>query len=327
MLDTPHPGRVQLVTTRSSPYTRTGIPPTGSGTAGTLSPVAAEVPAGLPGLDAISARARGENFRVASFVLPAESRAGLMDIYRYARFVDELGDAYPGDRMKALEWVEGELRRGLSGAEVNAAVAGAAGLARRGAIGADPLFDLIEANRLDQMVTWYETFDQLVGYCKLSANPVGRSVLELFGLSTPERVQWSDLICTGLQLAEHWQDVAEDAKSGRVYLPLEDLRSFGVTTSELTGGNPATPAFQAMMAFQVRRAREFLDGGAPLIASVHGRIRVAISGFWAGGLAALDALEREEFDPLSRPANRSPFRVGWHVARALVAPRLIGSRG
>jgi squalene synthase HpnC len=249
-----------------------------------------------------------------------------MDVYRYARFVDEIGDSFAGDRLDALDWLESELRRGLSGdANLNPAVAGAADLARQGMIQADPLFRLIEANRMDQLVHRYETFEQLVGYCELSANPVGRLVLELFGLSTRPRVQWSDFICTGLQLAEHLQDVAEDAESGRVYLPMEDLRAFGVAPSELAGGGPASAAFQAMMAFEATRARTFLDRGAPLIASVGGRARVAIAGFWAGGHAALDALEREEFDPLSHRARPSRSRVGWHLARALVAPRRIGS--
>ena len=326
MLDTSLPGRVQLVTTRSLHYTRPGIPPTGTKTAGILPATAWQVPAGLPGVDAISARAGSENFRVASLLLPARTRGALMDVYRYARFVDELGDSFDGDRLDALDWLEGELARGISGdADLNPAVAGAAELARRGMITADPLFGLIEANRMDQRVHRYESFEQLVGYCELSANPVGRLVLEVFGLSTPPRVQWSDFICTGLQLAEHLQDVAEDAESARVYLPLEDLRAFGVQVSELTAGGPASAAFQAMMAFQVARARSFLDRGAPLVASVPGRVRVAIAGFWAGGHAALDALEREEFDPLSHRARPSRSRVGWHLGRSLIAPRKIGS--
>ena len=326
MLDTPLPGRVQLVTTRSLHYTRPGAPPTGTRTAGILPADAPQLPAGLPGIDAISARAGGENFRVASFVLPARTRAALMDVYRYARFVDEIGDSFEGDRLEALDWLEGELSRGLSGdAHLNPAVAGAADLARQGMIEADPLFRLIEANRMDQLVQRYETFEQLVGYCELSANPVGRLVLELFGLSTPPRVQWADFICTGLQLAEHLQDVAEDAESGRVYLPMEDLRAFGVAPSELGGGRSASAALRALLAFEATRAQAFLDRGAPLIASVGGRARVAIAGFWAGGHAALDALEREEFDPLSHRARTSRSRVGWHLARALVAPRRIGS--
>ncbi|HEX4863935.1 MAG TPA: squalene synthase HpnC [Acidimicrobiales bacterium] len=314
------------MTTRSLPYTHTGIPPTGPETAGILPAAAPQTPAGLPGIDAISARARGENFRVASALLPARTRAALMDVYRYARFVDELGDSFDGDRLAALDWLETELWRGLTGGEdLDPAVAGAARLAQLGKITAEPLFRLIEANRLDQQVQRYETFDQLVGYCEFSANPVGRLVLELFELSTPERIDWSDLICTGLQLAEHLQDVAEDAGSGRVYLPNEDLRAFGVEPSELIGGRPASPSLQAMMAFEAGRARGYLDGGAPLIPSVRGRARVAIAGYWAGGHAALDAIERAEFDPLSRPARRSASRVGWHLGRALVAPRRIGS--
>jgi squalene synthase HpnC len=270
-------------------------------------------------MDAVTARARTENFRVASVLLPRQSRSELMDLYRFARFVDEVGDSYPGDRTSALEWLESELRRGLDGVTAtHPAVAGVAGLARRKIITAAPLFDLIQANRVDQEVHRYETLDDLLSYCELSANPVGLMVLQLFGVSTPERIAWSNSICTGLQLVEHWQDVAEDARCGRMYLPAEDLRSFGVDPTELRGRRGVSPAYQAMMAFETRRARDFLDAGRPLIQSINGRLRIAIAGFWAGGHAALDALERAEFDPSSYRTHRSPMRVGWHLCRALM---------
>ena len=295
------------MTTRSLPYTHTGDPPTG-----------------LPAESAVESRAGKENFPVASRLLPRDTRAALMKLYRYARFVDEIGDSYAGDRLAALEWVDSELRRALSGAaDVHPLVAGAAGLARSERIAADPLFDLVQANRQDQTIHRYSTFDELLGYCEMSANPVGRLVLQLFGVLTPERARFSDYICTGLQLVEHWQDVAEDARVGRVYLPVEDLRQFGVQVSELSLGGPGSPALRSAMEFEAKRARELLDRGAPLIGSLKGRLRFAVAGFWAGGHAALDGLQARGF-ALNAESRPAPRRMAWHMASALAGANRIG---
>lgn len=319
MLDTRSRGRVQLVTTRSLPYTRPGDPPTGSRTAGFLWDEGSTAPAGLPSVDSITARARTENFRVASRLLPRDVRDPLMDVYRYARFVDEIGDNYGGDRLAALDWVEFELRHAAAGAAGAHPIMAAAGkLVRDGRVSVSLLLDLIEANRQDQTVRQYECFEDLLGYCELSANPVGRLVLELFGVATEDRERWSDAICTGLQLVEHWQDVGEDARAGRVYVPSADLRTFGVETSELLRTGPASRALRALMAFECGRVRDFLDRGAPLIASLGGRLKLAVAGFWAGGLAAVDALEAQRFDPLPRHASPKVARVMWHIGRILV---------
>jgi squalene synthase HpnC len=318
MLDTPSRGRVQLVTTRSLPYTRPGEPPTGSKTAGFLWDEASTAPAGLPSVDSITARARTENFRVASRLLPREVRDALMDVYRYARFVDEIGDSYEGDRLAALDWAECELRHGVTGsAGGHSIMAGAGKLVRDGRVSIDLLLDLLDANRRDQTVREYESFEDLLSYCELSANPVGRLVLQLFGVATDDRELWSDGICTGLQLVEHWQDVGEDARAGRTYLPSEDLRRFGVETSELVGTGPASPALRALVAFECGRARDFLDSGAPLIASLGGRLKLAVAGFWAGGHAAVDALEARRFDPFTRSAGPKVARVVLHIGRIL----------
>src|SRR5215469_12172405 len=189
----------------------------------------------------LAARARSENFTVASRLLPAHIRRHLLAFYAYARLVDEVGDSYQGDRLAVLNQLEAQLRAALdrgSATDVWPAVAAAAGSVVE--LGRDPapLFDLIAANRQDQTVTSYRSFADLCDYCQLSANPVGRLVLAAFGAGSPERIapeqiEWSDSICTGLQLAEHWQDVAEDAAAGRVYLPEEDLQRFGVDRREL----------------------------------------------------------------------------------------------
>ena len=130
------------------------------------------------------------------------------------------------------------------------------------AIPAQPFLDLIQANRQDQVVTRYQTFDELLAYCRLSANPVGRIVLCVFGAATPPRERLSDLVCTALQLAEHWQDVAEDLRAGRVYLPGEDLARHGVTEADLAAPS-ASPQVRALIEFEVRRAAGLLDEGAP----------------------------------------------------------------
>ncbi len=264
------------------------------------------------------ARASRENFRVASRILPRATREHLLAFYGYARLVDQVGDDYAGDRLAALDWIEAETRRALAGsgpAEGHALIARA--VASVTALGTDPapLFALIAANRQDQVISSYRTVTDLMAYCELSANPVGRLVLAAFGSSSPERVRWSDAICTGLQLVEHWQDIAEDAAAGRVYLPLEDLDRFGVAPADLTAAPPAGPGLRALVAFEVVRARHLLDKGAPLIRSLDGRLRWAVAGFWAGGHAALDAIAARRFDPLSGTPRPAPARV----ARRLVA--------
>jgi squalene synthase HpnC len=281
-------------------------------------------------------RATGENFPVASALLPASLRSDLMALYGWARLVDQLGDDYAGDRMAALDEVEDQLRAALgsrrpaSGAEIHRLVARMAETTRRLALPTEPLFDLVQANRQDQTVSRYETFDELVDYCRLSANPVGRTVLSIFGFATPERLAWSDRVCTGLQLVEHWQDVAEDAIVGRVYVPQLDMRRFGVTVEQLLPppadyidrrrpGAPGGASFEsrALMAFQAARARQWLDDGTPLVASLRGRLRVAVAGFIAGGHAALDALARLDFDIYAEPSRPAPGRFLAHMATLL----------
>jgi squalene synthase HpnC len=246
--------------------------------------------------DEIFAKAARENFPVALFVLPRGVRTRLTDIYGYARLVDDAGDLAEGNREALLDWIEADLDRGE-----HPLVARVRDLPR------GPLLRLIEANRQDQRVSRYEAFEDLVAYCNLSANPVGELVLHVFGAATPERVRWSDSICTALQLAEHWQDVGEDRRAGRIYLPLEDLRRFGVS-EELEPSEP----FRLLMAFEVERAREVLREGLPLVRSLRGRQRLAVAAFAGGGLAALDAVEGSGYDVLERsPRAGKLARLRW----------------
>jgi squalene synthase HpnC len=165
---------------------------------------------------------------------------------------------------------------------------------------------LIEANRRDQVTTRYQTYQDLLSYCELSANPVGHLVLHVFGAATPHRVGLSDAICTGLQLTEHWQDVAEDLARGRVYIPQEDMRRFGCSDADLSAPR-ASRSLRRLVAFESGRARELLRQGAPLVPEMRGRARIAVAGFVAGGHAALDAIERADHDVLA--ARPTPSRA------------------
>jgi squalene synthase HpnC len=222
-------------------------------------------------------RASTENFSVASLILGRANRDHLLAIYGFARLVDELGDEVGGDRLAHLDELERDLDRIYGGGTPEHAVMRrlaptvlVLGLPR------EPFARLIEANRRDQRQSTYDTYEDLLEYCNFSANPVGELVLHVFGVATPERIALSNDVCTALQLVEHWQDVAEDASRGRVYLPAEDIARF--------------PDRNELLAFEIDRARGLLDRGAPLVGGLRGRARIAVAGYVGGGRAALDAL-------------------------------------
>jgi squalene synthase HpnC len=280
------------------------------------------VPA-APGAEEVMARAETENFPVASRVLPRRSREHLLAVYGFARLVDELGDTAPGDRLAALDWLELELTRAYDGEAVHPLMRRLTATVQACALPRGPFERLIEANRVDQRVARYETWEQLRGYCALSANPVGEIVLGVFGAATPAHVALSDAICTALQLAEHCQDVAEDYAAGRVYLPAEDLASFGCDPDKVGFGEPAQQgpdraALRDVLAFEVERARRLLDQGAPLIGRLRGRERLAVAAFSAGGRSALGAIEHAGYDVLAgAPRASKPRRLAALVATLL----------
>ena len=176
------------------------------------------------GEEALRTRENAENFPVALRFLPRRHRDHLHAIYGYARMVDEIGDAFTGDRTARLHELSRGPRHDLGGrSAVGRRTAEAGPDGARPRMSAEPFERLIEANLQDQVVSRYATFDDLRGYCALSAEPVGRIVLEVFGQATPQTIALSDRVCTALQLLEHWQDVGEDRRAGRVYLPQEDL--------------------------------------------------------------------------------------------------------
>ncbi len=264
----------------------------------------------LPSLEAVLAKADTENFPVALRLLPASLRGDLLAIYGFARFVDDIGDESDvdtADRLAALDVVDGDLTTLFAGnAPRLPMLRPLIEPVQAGRLPEEPLRRLVEANRVDQRVSSYQTFDELRAYCALSADPVGRLVLAVFGVANDDRIRLSDQVCTGLQLAEHWQDVAEDHARGRVYLPQEDMRRFGVTDADL-GAAHASPALRGLLAFEVARTRELLSAGRPLVASLSGRPKLAIASFVAGGLAALDAIAAVDFDVL--PAAPKPAKI------------------
>lgn len=270
--------------------------------------------AALPRLDALGQRAGSENFPVASRLLPARLRRPLVALYGYARFVDEIGDEVVGDRLALLDEVAADVARLPSGTSRLPAVRG---LGAAGPPPVEPLLRLVSANRQDQEVSRYDTWAELVEYCRLSANPIGELVLGLFGALRPDRLARSDAVCTALQLIEHLQDVGEDFARGRIYLPREDLDRFGCRDADLaatvTGGR-----LRELVAFEVDRAENLLAAGRPLVASLHGWARVAVAGYVAGGLAAVADLRRADYDVLGAPSR--PRRSGTlrHAAALLL---------
>jgi squalene synthase HpnC len=270
-------------------------------------------PEDVPSRELVMAQMGDENFPVASHLVGRRARAQLTAIYGFARLVDDVGDEADGNRLDLLDWIEHDLDAAYAGGSPEHPVIKALALAMRGApLPEEPFRRLIDANRQDQRVTRYESFDQLLGYCQLSAAPVGELVLHVFGAATAARIALSDQVCAGLQVTEHIQDIREDYARGRIYMPQEDLRRFGCRQSEL-GAPAASRRVRELLAFEVARARALLDAGAPLARTLSPRPRVAVAGFIAGGRSALAGIERAGFDPLAGAPSRPPsaFATAW----------------
>jgi squalene synthase HpnC len=270
-------------------------------------------------------KAAGENFPVAPFFLPRAWRADLMAVYGFARLVDDIGDGdlAPGggdarllgvpedraeDRLVMLDAFEEDLNRVFDSTPRHPLLRRLQPTVRRHALTPEPFLGLIAANRQDQLVSRYETYDDLLAYCELSANPVGRLVLSVTGTSTPERIRLSDAICTALQIVEHLQDVAEDLGRDRIYLPAADMKQFHVQEADLAAPT-AGASVRALVAFEAQRARDLLNEGAPLVGSVHGRLKLLLAGFVAGGRAAVAAIAAAEYDVLPGPPKPGKGRL------------------
>jgi squalene synthase HpnC len=283
---------------------------------------------GVTRAEEVAANASGENFPVALRVLPERHRRHLTALYCFARLTDDLGDearetgqADARLRLRLLDELAEDVNRIYQGATPQSPVMRQMAVTvTECQIPAQPLLDLIQANRQDQQVTRYPAFADLEQYCELSANPVGQIVLYIFGAATPGRIKLSDRVCTALQLAEHWQDVAEDLAQGRIYLPAEDLERFSVTEADLAEPK-AGPAVKNLMRFETDRAQALLDEGAPLVGTLRGAARLAVAGYLAGGRAALAAIRAQRYDVLSATARPRKPRMAVELAKAYARGR------
>ena len=311
--------------------------------AGTQAAPAPDLPRGMPAQPPVRSGAAGvveepslatqaaaENFPVALRLLPRRYRGHLMAVYNFARTVDDIGDEAPRDqRLHLLDDIDADISRLYaaqndslqSGEEPrHPAVRGLADVVTDCAIPERPFRDLVSANRQDQLVTRYETFGQLLGYCELSANPVGRIVLYVFGSSTPHRAELSDSICSGLQIVEHLQDIAEDMRAGRIYLPAADMRGYGCSEEDLAG-QAAPPQLRRLIAFEADQAAALITSGAPLVSELRGAARVAVSGYIAGGRAALAALAAANYDVLASTPKPAKLRTARELVVTLARGR------
>ncbi|MBZ4323423.1 squalene synthase HpnC [Streptomyces huiliensis] len=285
---------------------------------------------------AVLDKAAHENFPVAPFFLPRARRDDLMAIYGYARLVDDIGDGdvAPGgrdaellgldreqadDRLAMLDAFEADLRRVFADHGTgprHPLLQRIRPMVRRHGLTPEPFLGLIEANRMDQRVRRYATYDDLVAYCELSANPVGRLVLGVTGTASPERIRRSDAVCTALQIVEHLQDVAEDLARDRIYLPAEDMERFRVSEADLKRPS-AGASVRALVAFEAERARCLLNEGTPLVGSVHGRLKLLLAGFVGGGRAALRAVAAAGHDVLPGPPKPTKLSLLREVGATL----------
>ncbi|MCC3774767.1 squalene synthase HpnC [Streptomyces sp. UNOB3_S3] len=285
---------------------------------------------------AVLDKAAHENFPVAPFFVPRAWRADLMAVYGYARLVDDIGDGdlAPGgrdaellgldreqtdDRLAMLDALEADLHRVFDTTGTgprHPLLLRLRPTVRRCGLTPEPFLGLIEANRQDQHVRRYGSYADLLAYCELSANPVGRLVLGITGTTSPERVRRSDAVCTALQIVEHLQDVAEDLRRDRVYLPAEDMARFRVTEADLALPT-AGASVRALVAYEAERARRLLNEGTPLVGSVHGRLKLLLAGFVGGGRAALAAVTAAGHDVLPGPPKPTKLSLLREVGATL----------
>ncbi|HVP51280.1 MAG TPA: squalene synthase HpnC [Terriglobales bacterium] len=265
------------------------------------------------------ARTHYENFSVATWFLPKRLRPHFYSVYAYCRISDDLGDEV-GDPQQALalldEW-ERELEACYAGEPRHPVFIALRETVRACQIPQHEFADLLKAFRQDQTVHRYETFNDVLGYCRYSANPVGHLVLYVCGYRDAERQQLADYTCTALQLANFWQDVSVDWQKGRIYLPLEDMRRFGVSEREIAERR-SMPEFLELMKFEVGRARDWFARGLPLVGRVDRELATDIELFSRGGQEILSAIERQGYDVLRRRPVISKRRKLWLVARAAV---------
>ena len=275
-----------------------------------------------------------ENFTVGSLLLAPKKRRHVYAIYAYCRWVDDLGDETnsPQSSDEAWHWLiaslgrepedekerrlmlldrwEEELKLCYEGSPGHPVMVALQDTIKAFEIPQEPFLKLIEANRMDQQIKLYPTYGDLLHYCGHSANPVGHLVLYLFGYRDEERQRLSDYTCTALQLANFWQDVARDYRLGRIYIPLEDIESFGYSEKELAEG-VVNDNLRQLMAFEVARARELFHKGLKLVDTLRGLLKIEVALFTLGGLEVLKAIEKRGYDVLTG----RPSLSRWQKAR------------
>jgi squalene synthase HpnC len=269
------------------------------------------------------ARSHYENFSVATWFLPERLRQHFFNVYAYCRISDDLGDEVgdPSASLQMLDQWQSELDACYTAHPRHPVFVALQETVNKFDIPQKPFNDLLKAFRQDQTVTRYETFDDVLGYCRYSANPVGHLVLYLCGYRDSERQALSDFTCTALQLANFWQDVSDDYGKGRIYLPLEDMRRYQVAEDDIAAGRN-TPAFCEMMWFEVERARQLFEQGLPLVKQVDRELTVDLELFSRGGQEILNAIERQKYAVLGRRPAISKTRKLALVARAVVGKML-----
>lgn len=244
-----------------------------------------------------------ENFPVASLLMPRRLVPAVETIYAFARGADDIadeGDAAPAERLAGLAGYEAALDLIAAGATPPEPVfARLAAVVAQFALPLQPLRDLLSAFRQDVVTTRYPDYPRLLDYCRRSADPVGRLMLALYGADDAGNLRQSDAICTALQLTNFWQDVGIDIAKGRIYLPLEDLARFGVSEADIEAGRD-TPAWRALMAFEVERARALMLSGAPLAKRLPGRVGWELRLIVQGGLRILERIEQVDYDVVRR---------------------------
>jgi phytoene synthase len=260
---------------------------------------------------------QAENFPVALRLLPAALRADLTAVYNVVRVIDDLGDEASGDRTAQLTAFRIDLALVWStGRPAAPVLRDLVTTVRRRNLSWEPFDRLVQANLMDQQVSAYATLDDVLGYCALSAAPIGQLVLEIFGVATPARQELSDRVCNALQLLEHWQDIAEDRAQGRIYLPQDDLARFGVTPADLDADRSSGPV-RELVAYETMRTRMLLESGRDVTAGLHGWAKLAVAGYIAGGLATADALQRPDVDVLAVLPKPGKADVARHLAAQL----------
>ncbi len=253
-----------------------------------------------------------ENFHVVSFLLPKRLHQDFYNVYAYCRWADDLGDETgdTAESLRLLAWWRGELDAMYAGRSTHPVFAALRPTAEQYGIPREPFSNLIDAFVQDQTVTRYRNWDELFGYCRNSANPVGRLVLYLGGYGDAERQRLSDATCTGLQLANFWQDVTVDQLKDRVYIPLDVMERHGYTVEDLFA-HRFTPAFREVMREIVDKARALFHEGLPLVRMVDRRLSLDLDLFSRGGMRVLEKIEQQDYNVLaSRPSISKAERVG-----------------